>query len=303
MQKFRKILSISSLFIFSLSCGDMVRSEKKPFSDVLSGTYLEEDTNRNNKYSWLDSYDYKQNLRNRFPTPAGFERLEVSTNSFGDWLRHLPLKKAGTEVFHYNGGLKNRQDVHAAVINIDAGGKEDLQQCADAVMRLKAEYHFSRNQDAQIHFKYTNGDVSSWVQWKQGYRPQINGNKVSWVKSKGTDGSYENFKRYLISVFRYAGTFSLSKEMKAIPLNDIQPGDVFISGGFPGHAVIVSDVAINKSGEKIFMVAQSYMPAQDIHILKNFSEEGISPWYRINLKNDLETPEWTFTTDQLKRFQ
>jgi hypothetical protein len=303
MQKFKKVLSISSLFIFSLSCGDLVRSEKKPFPDGSQQIQIAEDTSQHNKYSWLSAYDYKQNLANRIAVPAGFERIEAEKNSFADWLRHLPLKKAGTEVFHYNGNLKNRQDVHEAVINIDAGGEEDLQQCADAVMRLKAEYHFSRKQEDKIHFKYTSGDIATWIQWKQGYRPQINGNKVSWVKTKGPDGSYENFKRYLISVFRYAGTFSLSKEMKAIALSEIQPGDVFITGGFPGHAVIVTDVAINKAGEKIFMIAQSYMPAQDIHILKNFSEDGISPWYRTSFKNELETPEWSFTKDQLKRFQ
>ncbi|MFL5731087.1 MAG: DUF4846 domain-containing protein [Cytophagaceae bacterium] len=303
MQKFKKILSISGLFILIFSCSDMVRSEKKSFSDSRSGKNFQEDTSRNNKYSWLSAYDYRQNLINRIPCPAGFERIASTKNSFADWLRHLPLKKAGAEVNEYNGTPKNRQDVHEAVINIDAGGNEDLQQCADAVMRLKAEYHYSRKQDDKIHFKYTSGDIASWTQWKQGYRPQIKGNKVSFVKTKGADGSYENFKKYLISVFRYAGTASLSKEMKAIPLSEIEPGDVFIKGGFPGHAVIVTDVAVNKSGEKVFMIAQSYMPAQDIHILKNFEEESLSPWYSINFGDELETPEWDFSKDQLKRFQ
>jgi hypothetical protein len=303
MSKFRKNLVISCLFIFIVCSSDMVKSGKKPFADIKYRNQIDEDTARNNKYSWISSYDHRQNLANRIPVPAGFERIKLQENSFADWLRHLPLKKAGAEVFLYNGTPKNRQDVHEAVINIDAGGSEDLQQCADAVMRLKAEYHFSLRQNAQIHFKYTSGDAALWTQWEQGYRPQIKGSKVSWARTQRPDASYENFKRYLISVFRYAGTFSLSKEMKAIALNDVMPGDVFISGGFPGHAVIVVDVAVNKSGEKIFMIAQSYMPAQDIHILKNFTQESISPWYRINFGDKLETPEWDFSKDQLKRFQ
>ena len=59
---------------------------------------------------------------------------------------HFHLHYNPERIFLYNGDLKNRQDVHQAVINIDAGGKEDLQQCADAVMRMKAEYHFSRKE-------------------------------------------------------------------------------------------------------------------------------------------------------------
>jgi hypothetical protein len=43
------------------------------------------------------------------------------------------------------------------------------------------------------------------------------------------------------------------------------------------------------------------MPAQDIHILKNFNS-GLSPWYSLNFKSVLETPEWTFEERSLKRF-
>jgi hypothetical protein len=62
-------------------------------------------------------------------------------------------------------------------------------------------------------------------------------------------------------------------------------------------------MAVNRiSGEKVFMLAQSYMPAQDIHILKNLSERNISPWYRIPLENEINTPEWIFYKQDLYRF-
>ena len=51
------------------------------------------------------------------------------------------------------------------------------------------------------------------------------------------------------------------------------------------------------------MLAQSYMPAQDIHILQNFENEEISPWYSVKeLEFNFRTPEWTFSINQLKRF-
>ena len=56
----------------------------------------------------------------------------------------------------------------------------------------------------------------------------------------------------------------------SVPYTSLQPGDVFIKGGSPGHAVIVVDVAIyTQTGKKVFLLAQSYMPAQQIHILVN----------------------------------
>ena len=57
-------------------------------------------------------------------------------------------------------------------------------------------------------------------------------------------------------------------------------GDVFIIGGSPGHAVIVVDMAVNpETHEKVFLLAQSYMPAQQIQLLKNNNDPDLSPWY------------------------
>ncbi len=80
----------------------------------------------------------------------------------------------------------------------------------------------------------------------------------------------------------------------------MQPGDVLLKPGAPGHAVIVIDMAQNTKGEKIYLLAQSYMPAQDIHILKNPSGKPSIPWYLLKDSNDrIQTPEWTFYQDQL----
>ena len=80
---------------------------------------------------------------------------------------------------------------------------------------------------------------------------------------------------FLKVVFSYCGTLSLAAQLNAVPdFDNIQPGDVFVKGGSPGHAMIVIDAAINSAGKKVFMLAQSYMPAQDIHVVKNPTNEG-----------------------------
>jgi hypothetical protein len=262
----------------------------------------QKDTTSYNHYSWLTFYEAENMLVNRISVPEGYERISVEKKSFGDWLRHIPLKTGTPKVLLYNGELKYNQSAQFAVVNIDTG-KEDLQQCADAVIRLKSEYHFSKKENNKIHFKFTNGDEAEYSKWIEGYRPVLKNNKVSWVKSAQQDNSYKNFKAYLRQVFMYAGTSSLSKEMQTIELKSMQSGDVFIHGGFPGHAVIVLDMAVNKTtGKKIFLIAQSYMPAQDIHLLKNPALDN-SPWYSLDFEGKLETPEWTFQATELKRFK
>ncbi|MGB7605838.1 MAG: DUF4846 domain-containing protein [Lutisporaceae bacterium] len=240
-------------------------------------------------------------IEERIQTPAGFDRITVEENSFGDYLRGFPLKTHGSTVKYYNGNIKSTE-VYVAVLDIDIGDK-DLQQCADAVMRLRAEYLYQKGEYDNIHFNFTNGFRADYSKWRSGYRVAINGNNTSWVKKNVTSDDYQSFRKYLDVVFAYAGTLSLSKELQKVSVEDMQIGDVFIKGGSPGHCVIVVDMAENmETGEKLFLLAQSYMPAQDIHILKSTQNDDGNPWYSLKQGEALDTPEWNFNSEQLMRF-
>lgn len=116
------------------------------------------------------------------------------------------------------------------------------------------------------------------------------------------DDSYKNFRTYLDTVFTYAGSYSPSRELQPVQrIDDIRIGDVFIQGGFPGHAILVVDLATSDSQTAI-MLAQSYMPAQDIHILLNLAYSWKQPWYIVGATDKLYTPEWIFEWTDLKRF-
>jgi hypothetical protein len=243
-----------------------------------------------------------QTVQERITAPDGYERTEVSGNSFGHYLRNLPLKPHGSKVKHHDGRTKLR-NVHVAVVDMDVG-ERDLQQCADAVIRLRAEYLYGIGQYDKIHFNFTNGFRADYSTWMEGKRIQVQGNDVTWVNQTGYADDYASFRKYLDMVFAYAGTLSLSKELKKVPLEEIKIGDVFIEGGSPGHCVIVVDMAENKdTGEKLFLLAQSYMPAQDIHILKNPKKGNGNPWYSTDFGETLITPEWKFDREDLKRFE
>jgi Domain of unknown function (4846) len=256
-----------------------------------------------NTYPWQKDERNARTIASEVPVPDEYKRVECKAGRFGDWLRHLPLKPKGAPVLLHNGGRKNRQDMHVAVIDMDTG-KRDLQQCADAVMRLRAEYLYSKQNFSAIHFNFTSGDRASFTQWAAGYRPVVEGSTVQWTKRSGKDRSYASFRSYLDTVFIYAGSHSLSKELAARKdPRQIQVGDIYIQGGFPGHAVLVVDVVEHRqSGERIFLLAQSYMPAQEVHVLKNPEDGGLSPWHKTPAGEVLRTPQWTFRKTDLKCF-
>lgn len=240
-------------------------------------------------------------IKTRFLVPKGFKRISTPLNSFENYLQNFKLKPTNSKVHLYNGDLKSNQNVHAAILDISVG-KQDLQQCADATMRLRSEFLFQQKRYQDIHFKFTNGFNVAYSKWRQGYRLNIKGNKVSWYKTEKESTSYTSFSKYMRYIFIYAGTLSLDKELKSVAIKNMKIGDVFIQGGSPGHAIIVVDMAINSENETVFMLAQSYMPAQEIHVLKNYTNKNRSPWYSAKNLTRLSTPEWNFTQDDLKRF-
>ena len=239
--------------------------------------------------------------------PVGYSRVSIEDKtSFAYYLRHLPLKPLGTPVYTYDGHVSWTSDYAYAVIDSIDTGKDDLQQCADAVIRLRAEWLYAQKHYDDIAFHFTNGWLCDYKHWAEGNRVSVQGNRTSWYQAASRDYSYPTFRKYLNMVFNYAGTLSLSRELKFTNINDLQIGDVFIKGGSPGHAIIVIDVAENpETHDKAFMVAESYMPAQDIHILKN-SIYGDHPWFYLRDFIDAQScsfPSYFYDNlNYLKRF-
>ncbi|MCR5697234.1 MAG: DUF4846 domain-containing protein [Marinilabiliaceae bacterium] len=240
-------------------------------------------------------------IRTRFCCTAdGFVRPNVKAGSWADYLLNLPLHPADYPCHYYYGGTKE-WSFTAAVINMDIDN-EDIQQCADAVMRLRGEYLYSTKQYDKLHFNFTNGFRCDFVSWAEGKRVGIQGNKTWWNENAAPrDYSYSNFRKWMRMVFYYAGSYSLSRELKPVSLPNLQIGDVLIIGGTPGHAELVVDMYKNSTtGDVRIMLAQSYMPAQEIEIIYN---SDYSPWYTITPNDtDVNTTSYYFSTSNFMRF-
>ena len=233
------------------------------------------------------------NVLSRFKAPDGYMRVSEEPGSFASWLQQLPLKPIGTHTLTYNGAVAATDAYTAAVIDISVG-KTDLQQCADAVMRLRGEYLYSQKRYAEISFNFVSGFKCDYLHFAHGYRYQYD----KWVLKAKSDYSYPTFLKYMNLVFMYAGTLSLDKELhKVTAADDLKAGDVFIRGGSPGHCFIVMDVVQNSRHEKQFLLAQSFMPAQNIQVLQNGS-----PWFSMSKPSDIAYGE-LINFKYLKRFE
>jgi hypothetical protein len=249
---------------------------------------------------------------------------------YARWLLDRKLFPIDHKVRYYNGEEKQNDGgrnkiISVGVLKYDLVGtfsknKErpaDLQQCADACIRLWAEYLWEHKMYDKIHFKNAPGFVFYYKKWAEGYRVHFDKNwKASWSKDAGVDYSYTTFRKYLSLVFTYCGTATLAKEMMSVKSTDIQPGDILIWGGSPGHAVTVMDVLRNKhTGKLKVMFSQSYMPAQEIEILANNEDNyrwtekytkgmWFSPWFEIDEEKSpvINTPQWTFDLSDGAKF-
>lgn len=295
------ILLIASIFFLfhSMNSKSITQTEdnETSYTDLQNITLINEEPEKS-EYQHIDADG--MTMATRVLPPEGYERIEAVAGSFTEFLRNYPVKEDGSCVLLYNGRNKGNQDAHIAVLNLPLE-EEDLQQCADSIMRIYAEYFWATEQYERITFHFTNGFLAEYAKWREGYRITVNGNQVSWTKSAEYDDSYESFVKYMRIVFSYAGTLSMEQEAENITENEIQPGDIFILGGSPGHVVMVADVCENEQGEKAFLLAQGYMPAQEFHVLKNPAHES-DPWYyEVDITYPLQTPEYTFSEGSLKR--
>ena len=226
----------------------------------------------------------KTDILDLFETPDNYERRNY--DSFSLWLYSLPIHT--NEAKYYNGEIVPGNGTrYAAVFDYNIGEK-DLHHCADAVFWLRSYYLFSHNRENEIGFHYTDGTFVSYFDWLAGNNINVSTEDTFWA--------------YMEHMWIYAGTYSLDNlETKRIPMSEMQPGDIFVKGGFPGHAITVVDVAINdETGHKVFMLAQSYMPAQEQHILIDPSDGDV--WFSMNEDKPIRTYQWTFKSNNLKRF-
>ena len=226
----------------------------------------------------------KLSISNYFKIPESYKRIAIT--DYHKWLINKQIKIE--EVKTYDGyTIYGLGDYYAAKFDYKIG-KRDLHQCADAAMYFRAWYHFDKGNISKIIFTFTDGTRYSYS---------------NFLKQKQLSNTFNSFNKYMAIIWSYAGTWSINKyDTNEVSVSNISAGDIFVVGGFPGHAITIVDVVENECGDKKIMLSQSFMPAQDIHILKNPKSKSQSPWYHIPKGKKLITPEWVFNISDIRKF-
>lgn len=230
------------------------------------------------------------------------EQQIVSSKKFDEqswqyFLQHLPVKKG--IVVDYNGNAVANQLKQDGIVQYDVG-KADLQQCADALMRIRAEYLFSQKRYGEIGFHFVDGHYYTYDDYCKGMRIVIEGKTISFVFFNSCFKTHETLRNYLNIVYCYASTISLAKELKKT--NDFTVGTVVIFPGSPGHCFIIVDEGDDNAGGKVFKLVEGYSPAQSIYVLRNVEDGSISPWYHLK-KGIIRTASCEFRSYQLGNFE
>jgi hypothetical protein len=225
-------------------------------------------------------------VRQAFPPPDGYSRLEIA-DAFGAHVRELPLLPASAPVLAHDGRTLPGHAARVIDLPMVPG---DLQQCADSLLRVRAEW--LEAQGLPVTFHATSGDEMPWARWQAGERPYEVGGKLQW--KPGTSGGWES---YLARVFTWAGTRSLQYD--TVPADAPRPGDLLVAPGSPGHAVLLLDVA-RRDGpggeELVVLVGEGFMPAQSFHV-----ELGpLSGWWPY--RDGVTLPHWDLPASGLRRF-
>jgi hypothetical protein len=254
-------------------------------------------------YPWLGERDVQASaepLVHRFAPPDGYMRVAEAEGSFGAFLRTLPLAPKGTPVTTYRGELVREGDDEyvAAVVALDQS-HADLQQCADSVIRLHAEWLWSRGR-RDASYEASSGAPMPFARWMNGERAVAKGTGLAWQKSRVAGGrDHDAYRAWLDDVFAYANTVSLARTSKSVMPADLRAGDFFIHPGWPGHVVLVLDVARDTQGHAAVLLGQGYMPAQSFHLMRPSRE---SPWFRLDPEAPVTTPFWReFEWSELRR--
>jgi len=221
----------------------------------------------------------------------------TSTTSWAYFLQHLPEEEG--VVLDYKGQEISNQGKHFSIINYDVGNR-DLQQCADALMRLRAEHLFAQKRFNEIGFHFVSGQFYRFTDYCKGQKPVASGNAVRFITTATAVPSRQSLRKYLDLVYTYASTISLAKELKTTEAFKI--GTIVIHPGSPGHCFIITDEAVASGGEKLYKLVEGYTPAQTIYVLRNKAEPALGYWHKLK-KGTIETSSYMFKSYQLKAFE
>jgi murein DD-endopeptidase MepM/ murein hydrolase activator NlpD len=233
-----------------------------PFAAIL-GTSLHADVWF--PYTGCPRYSAERSLSRRVPTPPSYRRITLVKNSFGDWIRHLPVRTDRTVPLTYSSQpVQGTPFASWMVVDLPLLFRQDLEQCADWALRFWHDYQ-----------KQVGYGESRWLLRYDGTRISLG----EWRRTHGESASDRDFLRWS---FTHANTHSQKAGLR--PVTDeasLLPGDLLVqnnTGGI-GHTTVILDICENQHGERLYLAGFGFMPAQEFHVERAPEVHGYDGWF------------------------
>jgi hypothetical protein len=220
---------------------------------------------------------------------SGFRGFPAELGSFAEWLRLLPLAAPATPVRNHRGDIVvPGDDEHlAAVVAIDVG-TEDVQQSADVILRLHAEWRWFRSDFRMLYL--SDNELELPLQPRQNGEHLVDAADQSRESPDAAPQSkreYADFRRYLDRVFARSDAPALLAESVALPPQDLEPGAFFLNDRHPAEVLVVLDVATSPTGQRRMLLAQALNPAQDLAVIRPNRDTA---WFAVHTDQPVRVP-------------
>jgi hypothetical protein len=231
-------------------------------------------------YGWIKDSSYPvpepvDTVLRRFSRalPPGYGGTPAELGTWEEWLRLLPLAAPGTPVKNYRGEIVvPGDDEHlGAVVAIDLG-RGDTQHSADAILRLYAEWRWSK-EDFRMLFLSDAKLELPFQRWL--------GDAAEPKPSRAA------FREYLDQVLASSGGRALLAESAPLAPNDLAPGAFFLRPGHPAEALLVLDVGTSPAGERVMLLARALNPAESVHVIRPSRNTA---WFPVRTDQPVSAP-------------
>lgn len=243
------------------------------------------------RYPFVTELGTTHNICRAFSPPKGFVRIASPSNSFGAWLSGLPLRPRGTMPLTHK-GTKARWSASevAAVVDLGFGRVGHIQDCAASTFRVWSEFLVAHQRGDELAVTMNQKQRLSWSQYQRGCSPRYDktSRKLS-VKCGGKERATTTpteqstaLQKYVRSVMTWTNSATLNRHLTKVKREALAPGHLILqpnpTGGI-GHASIVVDAAVGPDGERRFLIAMGFLPAQDFFILiPKQTPREMGPW-------------------------
>lgn len=244
------------------------------------------------QYQWLSNcsagcLEAQTALSVRFADPSGYHRIAVSSGSFGEWLRSIPLAGPGVSVNDVHGkpAIVTSAGYVAAVVAIDMHAEDP----ADALLRLHAEWKFSSGDRLSISYASNSGRLMPFSRWIGGERIVAKNQTWNWAYKTAplANPTYADLRNFLDSAYQWTDPRALAIQGTVLDATDIAPGDYFVHAGKDPTLVIVLDVAKNETGEFAMLLGHVAAPHQELYVMQ---ASKASAWLTPHSNQEIAAP-------------